>query len=87
MRMNCPICGTRDAREFSYLGHANLRNRPDPDAGDVVWDEYLHNRDNIAGVVEDLWSHDYGCSAWLVVTRNTQNHGIISTRLAKEDAS
>ncbi len=87
MKIPCPLCGARDSREFSYLGHAGLLDRPAPDAGDAAWDDYLHNRDNPAGVTEDLWSHDYGCAAWVVVTRNTATHGILSSRLAKDGAA
>ena len=46
MRIPCPICGERDRREFYYQGDALALNRPDPDAGDVVWNDYIHNRDN-----------------------------------------
>jgi len=35
MRIPCPHCGERDAREFVYLGDANAR-RPDPQAPDAL---------------------------------------------------
>ncbi|MEM1236814.1 MAG: sarcosine oxidase subunit delta [Pseudomonadota bacterium] len=84
MKIPCPICGERDVREFSYLGHASILNRPDPDASDVVWDDYLHNRENAAGVVEELWYHEAGCGAYIIVTRNTVTHEILDSRLARE---
>ncbi|MEL6607831.1 MAG: sarcosine oxidase subunit delta [Pseudomonadota bacterium] len=86
MMIPCPICGPRDIREFSYVGHASLLDRPAPDAGSEAWNDYLHTRDNIAGVQEELWSHDMGCGAWLIVTRNTATHEILGARLAKEEA-
>jgi sarcosine oxidase subunit delta len=61
-----------------------MLNRPDPEAGDVVWDDYLHNRDNPAGVTRDLWYHEAGCASWIVVTRNTITHEVISTELASK---
>ncbi|MHA6262465.1 sarcosine oxidase subunit delta [Arenibacterium sp. CAU 1754] len=84
MRITCPICGERDRREFYYKGDAVALTRPDPEAGDDAWDSYLHLRDNPAGVTRDLWQHDSGCSAWIVVTRNTLTHEILNTELASE---
>ncbi|GAA6163022.1 sarcosine oxidase subunit delta [Pelagimonas sp. KU-00592-HH] len=84
MRITCPLCGERDRREFYYQGDAEMLNRPDPEAGDVVWDDYLHNRDNPAGVTRDLWYHEAGCASWIVVTRNTITHEVISTELASK---
>lgn len=82
MRITCPHCGERDRREFYYVGDAVAIARPEPDAGDVAWDDYVHNRDNPAGVTRDLWYHEAGCSAWIVVTRNTVTHEILATELA-----
>ena len=83
MRIKCPHCGPRDLREFYYQGAAVALNRPDPEAGDVAWDDYVHNRENPAGETRELWQHEYGCAAWLVVTRNTVSHVISKTELAK----
>jgi sarcosine oxidase subunit delta len=82
MRIICPLCGERDRREFYYAGDAIALQRPDPDAGPVVWDDYIHNRDNPAGDTRDLWQHEAGCSAWLVVSRNTVSHAVHSATLA-----
>lgn len=82
MRINCPNCGERDRREFYYQGDAIALSRPDPDAGPKAWDDYLHNRDNPAGDTRDLWFHEAGCGAWLVVERNTVSHAVYSVRLA-----
>lgn len=84
MRINCPICGERDRREFYYVGDAVLLDRPAPDAGAAVWDDYLHNRDNPAGRTRDLWQHEGGCSAWLVVERDTVSHEIYAVVLAEK---
>ena len=84
MRLTCPHCGERDQREFYYQGDAVALHRPDPDASDVVWDDYLHNRDNPAGMTRDLWYHEGGCGAWIVVTRNTLTHEVLATALASD---
>lgn len=84
MRLRCPICGERDVREFYYQGAAVMVCRPDPDAGEAAWDDYLHLRDNAPGDLDELWSHDAGCGAWLRVTRNTVTHVIKDVVLAAE---
>ncbi len=83
MKIDCPLCGTRDSREFSYRGDATYLNRPAADAGAEAWDDYLHNRDNPADRTDDLWHHGMGCGAWVVVTRSPASHEIFATRLAK----
>ena len=83
MRLTCPLCGDRDRREFYYRGDAVGLRRPAPDAGIAAWDDYLHLRDNPAGETRDLWYHEAGCGAWLVVTRNTITHDVLSVSLAQ----
>lgn len=77
MRISCPLCGPRDRREFYYYGSDDYLNRPAADAPASSWDDYLHNRDNPAGVTRDLWYHETGCTSWLAVTRNTVTHEIL----------
>lgn len=79
MRLTCPLCGTRDRREFYYYGAADYLDRPSADAAAEAWDSYLHLRDNPAGVTRDLWYHEAGCGSWLVVTRNTVTHEVLDT--------
>ena len=55
--------------------------RPGPEAGDEAWDDYLHLRYNPAGVTRDVWYHEAGCGAWMVVTRNTINHEVLGSEL------
>ncbi len=81
MRINCPLCGDRDRREFTYYGAAVYADRPAEGAAPEAWDDYLHLRDNPAGETVDLWYHELGCSAWIEVTRNTVTHAITATRL------
>jgi heterotetrameric sarcosine oxidase delta subunit len=77
MRIPCPHCGTRDVREFAYLGDASVQ-RPDAAAADAPqrFAAYVYLRDNPAGAQRELWYHGSGCQAWLVVTRDTLTHAI-----------
>ena len=84
MRITCPNCGERDRREFTYTGADVFLDRPAAEADPEAWDDYLHNRDNIAGEVRDLWYHEMGCAAWVVVTRNTLTHEVLKTELAAD---
>lgn len=87
MRITCPLCGTRDRREFYYYGASDYLNRPVEGSGEQAWDNYLHLRDNPAGVTKDLWYHEMGCSGWIEVTRNTVTHDIVATRLVADRAA
>ncbi|MEQ6204100.1 sarcosine oxidase subunit delta [Sulfitobacter sp. HNIBRBA2951] len=80
MRIPCPLCGERDRREFYYRGAAVVR--PAVDAGPAAWDGYVHLRDNPVGRTRDLWHHEAGCGAWLVVTRDTVTHEVFGAELA-----
>jgi heterotetrameric sarcosine oxidase delta subunit len=84
MRIHCPLCGTRDRREFYYYGSDDYLRRPEPDAPIADWDDHLHLRDNPAGVTRDLWYHENGCAQWLRVTRNTVTHDILATELVAQ---
>ncbi|MEM8630847.1 MAG: sarcosine oxidase subunit delta [Pseudomonadota bacterium] len=84
MRIPCPICGDRDCREFTPKGHRVYLDRPEDTAWSEGWNNYLHLRENPAGVTEELWFHGQGCGAWLIVERNTVTHEVIGARLAAE---
>lgn len=84
MRIDCPNCGERDRREFYYQGDAVVLDRPAEDAGPSAWDDYLHNRTNPAGDTRDLWFHEGGCRAWIVVDRNTVTHAVHGATLAEK---
>lgn len=88
MIINHPLLGPRDAAEFVYLGDASLINRPEGAADDAAeqFYDYLYLRDNIAGVMRELWYHEQGDRSWLVVTRNTLTHEISKVELARDVA-
>lgn len=78
MRVPCPLCGTRDRREFTWGGDAVALDRPKcgPTGGwSPAWDDYIHNRANPAGATRDLWYHD-ACGTWIVVDRDTVTHAV-----------
>jgi methylglutamate dehydrogenase subunit B len=81
-----PLLGPRDAQEFVYLGDAALLNRPDgmAEGAEAAFFDYLYLRDNPAGLHRELWFHEQGDRSWLVVTRNTVTHEIISAELARD---
>ena len=84
MRITCPLCGPRDRREYYYYGAEDFLRRPATDAPPDAWNDHLHLRDNPAGVTRDLWYHETGCSRWLLITRNTVNHDILSVELVAD---
>ncbi|MEQ8366208.1 MAG: sarcosine oxidase subunit delta [Roseicyclus sp.] len=84
MQIPCPLCGLRDSREFTPKGHETYMHRPSEDAAPEAWNDYLHNRENPAGPTRELWYHGAGCTAWLVVERNTVTHAISGAQLAAE---
>lgn len=84
MRLDCPVCGVRDSREFTYRGSAALLDRPDGDAGEQAFFDYVHIRENPAGPNAELWQHSSGCRSWLHVVRNTVSHEVLSVQLAAD---
>jgi sarcosine oxidase subunit delta len=61
--ITCPICGKRDAYEFSFGGEDR---GPAPDAKGLTpkdWSDYVHNRSNVAGQ-KKWWYHRDGCGTW-----------------------
>jgi len=88
MIINHPLLGPRDSQEFTYLGDANLINRPDWEEEDAVdtFHDYLYLRENPAGEHRELWFHEQGDRSWLVITRNTMTHEILKVELARDVA-
>ena len=84
-----PLLGPRDSQEFTYLGDASLLHRPDAsgdDAADKFFD-YQYLRDNPAGTHRELWYHEMGDRSWLVITRDTTSHEILTVELASMAAA
>ena len=82
MRIDCPICGPRDLREFTPKGAAVYAERPEGETWSEAWHAHLHLRENPAGRSRELWYHGAGCTAWLIVERDTLTHEIFAVRRA-----
>jgi methylglutamate dehydrogenase subunit B len=81
MKIPCPLCGVRDRREFYYMGAEDYLQRPSDKASEAELDNHLFLRDNPAGKTRDLWYHETGCGAWMVVSRNTVTHEVYGAEL------
>lgn len=81
MKLPCPLCGSRDRREFYYYGTTDYLDRPDHTADIDALDAHLFLRENPAGRTRDLWYHEQGCGSWMVVTRNTITHEVFGAEL------
>ena len=79
MRIPCPLCGSRDRREFYYYGSEDYLNRPSDQGTAEQLDNHLFLRDNPAGITRDVWYHEMGCTSWLLVTRNTITHEVLGS--------
>ena len=85
MIIDHPLLGPRDAQEFTYLGDADLIDRPEDDDEDLFYD-YVYLRENPAGLHRELWYHEHGDRSWLVVTRDTLTHAVLKVELARDVA-
>ena len=63
-----------------------MLDRPAPEADADTWNTYLHLRENPTGVRRELWQHEAGCGAWLIVTRDTTTHEVLDVVLAQDEA-
>lgn len=86
MRLTCPLCGDRDRREFYYMGSDDFMTRPEEGDLDAMH-AYLHLRDNPHGLGREMWQHEAGCGAWLVVTRDMSSHEITACELPGSKAA
>ena len=59
--------------------------RPDPSAPNAerAFHDYVYLRDNPAGPHREFWHHVSGCRSWLVVTRDTRDHAILTAEFAE----
>jgi sarcosine oxidase subunit delta len=87
MRIFCPHCGERGLEEFLYHGDATVARPRDGGAAPTeAWTDYVYLRENPSGAHQELWYHNAGCHAWLVVTRDLRSHEILGVELAREAA-
>ena len=81
MRIACPFCGDRDHSEFTYKRDAT-RRMPALDAPIADWVHAVYQRTDPAGRSRELWHHEHGCRAWLMIDRDTRTHDIVTIRPA-----
>jgi heterotetrameric sarcosine oxidase delta subunit len=75
--IDCPWCGPRDEREFTYGGAVGVAYPDDPAAlDDAAWAELLFFRDNRKGWFRERWVHSAGCRMWLNAIRHTVTYEI-----------
>ncbi len=77
MRIDCPYCGSRDEREFTFGGESHI-SRPSLEASDREWVEYLFFRKNPKGIHFERWVHARGCRRWFNMARDTVTHRIVA---------
>ena len=83
MRITCPHCGLRGHQEFIYAGSAEV-SRPPADATPDMWQDFVHQRLNRAGIIHEYWQHSYGCRSVLIVQRNSLTHEITDVQFAQK---
>ncbi len=87
MRMTCPHCGERGLEEFLYHGDATVARPRDGGASPTeAWTDYVYLRENPNGAHRELWYHNAGCHAWLVVKRDLRSHEILAVEPARDMA-
>ncbi len=80
--VKCPNCGDRGVYEFRFGGE--YRERPQPDASDRTWFEYIYGRNNIDGVQKEWWYHRDGCGQWFLADRDTISNSVLATMWPEE---
>jgi heterotetrameric sarcosine oxidase delta subunit len=87
MLIPCPFCGPREHSEFAYGGDATVRRpREAEPVWGPAWQAYVYERANPRGPHLEYWQHVQGCRQWLVVSRDTLTHEVLSSELAETRA-
>lgn len=81
MLIDCPCCGKRDRREFTYLGDATVARPGMENTDHEDWYAFVYQRENPRGWHREIWQHSQGCRSFIEVRRNTVTHDIESARL------
>lgn len=84
IRIDCPICGTRDETEFTYGADATVTRPAMDETALTPWLDYVFMRDNPRGPHREYWHHVQGCRQWLVLERDTLSHAIGGCFLARD---
>jgi sarcosine oxidase subunit delta len=77
--LTCPINGIRPISEFLFGGE--YREMPNPDTtNDVIWADYVFNRNNVPSVKKEWWFHSPS-GTWFIAERNTITDEVSKTYL------
>jgi len=76
----CPFCGTRDEREFHFLGSAG-KVRPDTGAAvsDADWAAYLYDNPNPMRAAREVWMH-LTCAEVFIMERDTHSMDVLAVQ-------
>jgi heterotetrameric sarcosine oxidase delta subunit len=80
--ISCPNCGGRSIYEFHFGGE--FLKRPNKNASEKEWYDYVYGRDNIAGETTEWWYHRFGCKRWFLAVRDTRKNVVLRTLLPNE---
>jgi sarcosine oxidase subunit delta len=61
--------------EFRFGGE--VKTRPQPDAPDLQWMDYIYTKANEAGAQKEWWFHRSGCRQWLQALRDTRTNEVL----------
>jgi heterotetrameric sarcosine oxidase delta subunit len=77
--IDCPWCGLRDEREFSYGAEGQITYPAEPsELTDAEWAEFVFVRSNPKGPLLERWVHTHGCRRWFERVRDTSTNEFLS---------
>ena len=80
LSIDCPYCGERPEREFSYGGQAHIARPIEPaELNDEEWSAYLYLRANPRGQHAERWRHIHGCARFFNAIRDTRTDHFLAT--------
>ena len=70
----CPFCGARPETEFQFGAEAG-KVRPEGDAAERAWADYLYAERNPRGATREIWVH-LTCGEYFALARDTLTHEV-----------
>ena len=84
---DCPFCGERDETEFHFVAEAGkVRPEPARDVAADVWGAYLHDKNNVRGISDEIWRH-LACGELFVMRRDTVSMAVIAVESLRKGDS
>jgi sarcosine oxidase subunit delta len=79
MILDCPWCGKRPETEFHCGAEAAPPRPRNPEQlSDEAWVDWLTNRRNPRGPMQERWWHQRGCGLWFTIRRDTATHEVLT---------